>query len=379
MTPLSSHLALEPRGTSPLPKTLAPMLMHKADTLVRLPDWTYEPKWDGFRVIATVKDAAVRLLSRNGHSFTDLFRPVTDALRGFPVSVVLDGEVICVTDDGRADFEALQQRLRPRDGKVPGHVCYMVFDCLYVNGHSLLGRPLEDRQRIFHELGPAFITDAVKLTEAFPAAQSRRLMDACVQMGLEGVVMKRKGSLYRPGYRSPDWIKVPIRHTDEFVVAGYLAASPDRFSSLILGQYDKRGKLAYAGLVGTGLSEDTRRAMFLQLQAAPRKSAHLLWSPCSGTTSKSFEPMFHPSGCDRYLSCRWHIGSVPRKDCATRHSRGFPESFPRCRPFNASTQAPQSTDAVPTASPLRRPRARRSRFRCRLVSVPPQCPTRSRR
>src|SRR5215510_3487159 len=127
-----SRLGLDPRGTAPLPRSTAPMLMHKADRLVSSPDWTYEPKWDGFRVIATVRDGFVRLLSRKGHSFTRLFGPVSDALRSFPASLVLDGEVVAITDEGRPDFEALQQRLRPRDGKLPGHVCYMIFDCLYV-------------------------------------------------------------------------------------------------------------------------------------------------------------------------------------------------------------------------------------------------------
>jgi bifunctional non-homologous end joining protein LigD len=117
------------------------MLMHKASRLVSSPDWIYEPKWDGFLVIATVRDGSVRLLSRNGHSFTRVFGAVSDALRSFPASLVLDGEVVAITDEGRPDFEALQQRLRPRDGKLSGHLCYMVFDCVYVNGHTLFGRP----------------------------------------------------------------------------------------------------------------------------------------------------------------------------------------------------------------------------------------------
>ena len=112
----------------------------------------------------------------------------------------------------------------------------MVFDCMYVNGHALFSRPLEERRHILHELRPALAGDAVKLTEAFSARQSRRLMEACAAMGLKGVIMKRKESLYRPGYRSPDWIKVPIRRTEEFIVMRYLAASPNRLSSLILAQ-----------------------------------------------------------------------------------------------------------------------------------------------
>lgn len=183
--------------------------------------------------MASVRDGSVRLISRNGHSFTALFGPITGALRGFPTSIVLDGEMICVNERGRPDFEALQARLRPRNGKLPGHLCFMVFDCLHVNGHSLLTRPLEERQAVLRELQPALQSDAVKLSEAFPAAKSARLMKACALMGLEGVVMKRKGSIYRPGFRSPDWIKVPIRHREEFVIAGYLP-SPRGFSTRTL-------------------------------------------------------------------------------------------------------------------------------------------------
>src|SRR5262249_46193969 len=144
------------------------------------------------------------------------------------------------------DFDALQQRLRPRDGILPGQLCYMVFDCLYAHGHSLLARPIEDRQAVLWELRPAWQSDAVKLTEGFAAEEGRRLLKSCALTGLEGVIMKRKGSLYRPGYRSPDWIKAPLRHREEFVVGGYLP-SPRGFSTLVLGQHDRDGKLVFAG------------------------------------------------------------------------------------------------------------------------------------
>ena len=98
-----SRLGLNPPGTAPFPRSTAPLLMHKASRLVSSPDWTYEPKWDGFRVIATIRDGSVRLLSRNGHSFTRLFGPVSDALRSFPASIVLDGEVVAITNEGRPD------------------------------------------------------------------------------------------------------------------------------------------------------------------------------------------------------------------------------------------------------------------------------------
>jgi bifunctional non-homologous end joining protein LigD len=219
-----------------------------------------------------------RLISRNGHSFTNLFWPVSDALRGFPTSLLLDGEVIAINDQGRPDFEALQQRLRPRNGKLPGYLCYMVFDLLYVNAHSLLNRPLEERQAILWELQPALQSETVKLTEGFPAGKAPRLMKACAMMGLEGVVMKRKGSVYRPGFRTSDWLRVPIRHKEEFVVGGYLPG-PRQWRTLILGQYDREGKFVYAGTCGTGLSADTRAVILEELKATHRKTCPFPTAP----------------------------------------------------------------------------------------------------
>ncbi len=266
-----SRFRLHERGNTPFPRQPVPMLVEKATTLFDDPAWTYEPKWDGFRVLASVRDGSVRLISRNGHSFTNLFWPVSDALRGFPTSILLDGEVIAINDQGQPDFEALQQRLRPRNGKLPGYLCYMVFDLLYVNGHSLLGRPLDEREAILWALQPALLGDTVKLTEGFTAGKAKRLMKACAMMGLEGIVMKRKASVGRPGFRTSDWLKVPIKHREEFVVAGYLPSSRG-FSTLILGQYDSEGRFVYAGFCGTGLSDDTRAVIFEELKATHRKT-----------------------------------------------------------------------------------------------------------
>jgi bifunctional non-homologous end joining protein LigD len=99
--------------------------------------------------------------------------------------------------------------------------------------------------------------DTVKLIEGFHAGKAARHMKACAMMGLEGVVMKRKASVYWPGFRTSDWLRVPIRHREEFVVGGYLPGS--RQWTVILGQYDREGKFVYAGICGTGLSADTSR------------------------------------------------------------------------------------------------------------------------
>jgi bifunctional non-homologous end joining protein LigD len=95
------------------------MLLHKGDDVFASPDWTYEPKWDGFRTPASVRDGFVRLLSRNGHSFTHLFGPVSAALRGFPTSILLDGEVVAISIDGHPDFEGRRRDSDPGTGHCP--------------------------------------------------------------------------------------------------------------------------------------------------------------------------------------------------------------------------------------------------------------------
>jgi len=97
------------------------MLLGRAEKMFASPDWVYEPKWDGFRTLASVRDRAVRLISRNGHPFTNLFGPITDALRGFPTPIRARRRVICINDSGKPDFEGLLQgRLRPRNRGFPG-------------------------------------------------------------------------------------------------------------------------------------------------------------------------------------------------------------------------------------------------------------------
>ena len=242
------------------------------------PDWVYEPKWDGFRVIALIDDHAVRLLSRNRYTLTDTFRPVADVLREFPTSLVLDGELVALSDKGLPDFEALQQWLSPRK-RLSGRLAYMVFDCLYVHGHSLLTRKLEDRQAVLRGLRPALAGDAVRITEALSGMDGRLAFRECARLGLEGVVAKRRASTYRPGVRTRDWIKISVRHRDEFVVGGYLASRPGGLGALIVGQYDRGGRLRYAGLVGTGLPEDTRRGILRDLEAMPRKTSPFVPAP----------------------------------------------------------------------------------------------------
>ena len=158
-------------------------------------------------------------------------------------------------------------------GQIVGATPLHVFDCLHVNGHSLLSWPLEERQKILRALAPALRTEEIRVTDAFPGDQGTLVFKTAVSMGLEGVIAKRRQSVYQPGMRSRDWVKIPVRRRDEFVVGGYLARSPDHLSTLIVGQYDRAGKLRYAGLVGTGLSDEARRIILRELLATRRKTS----------------------------------------------------------------------------------------------------------
>jgi len=236
------------------------------------PEWIYETKWDGIRILAYVQGERVRLLSRNLQNFTGLFAPITESLRSLTVPVVLDGEVVAVGADGLPDFAALQQWLRPGTRPRGGHASYVVFDCLYLNGHNLRDRPLQERQAVLAGLKPALNSDFVRVTDPYPGALGTFVYEECRRQGLEGVVAKRLASKYRAGKRSKDWRKIPFRAREEFVVGGYLSSAPTRPSTLILGQYDRKGRLVYAGLVGSGLSADTR-TMILETLKATRTNA----------------------------------------------------------------------------------------------------------
>lgn len=274
-----ARVGLHPPGTAPFPKTLRPMLADVVASPFNDPAWAYEPKWDGFRVVALLRDGAVRLLSRSLNPFTNLFRPVTESLKGFPASLVLDGEVVVLNERGLPDFEALQQWLRPGKRLPAGRLSYMIFDCLYANGHSLLSRGWEERQAVLRALRPALATETVRVTEALSGMDGRVIFRQCAKLGLEGVVAKRRASVYRPGMRSRDWAKISVRRREEFVVGGYLASSRSTLSSLMVGQFDQRGKLKYSGLVGSGLSEELRRAVLRELQAMERKSSPFVPAP----------------------------------------------------------------------------------------------------
>jgi bifunctional non-homologous end joining protein LigD len=210
-----------------------------------------EAKHDGVRTMITVHDGVVELRSRRGfdvtHCYPELLVP-PPPLAGR--SLVLDGEVIAASDNGRGDFQLLQARMnvaRPTAAlRVAVPVVFVAFDLLWRDGHDLTSRPLRERREELEclELG------GWQLTPRLDLAVGPELEAVCDDVGLEGLVVKAAESRYTPG-RSRSWVKLKRRRRERFLVGDLLAERRhgSRIGSLAVGAHDERG-LRYVGQVG---------------------------------------------------------------------------------------------------------------------------------
>ena len=223
-----------------------PMLATSTESLPRGDEWTYEPKWDGYRAIVRVAGGEVSLTSRNGNDLTERFREVARAVPGAirSANAVLDGEICALDGSGHSRFSLLQE-----GGGTPALV---LFDLLELDSELLVDEPLAERRRRLEELvGPS---SSVFVSPSFDDGDA--LLAAAGEQELEGVVAKRLDSRYKPGRRTPEWQKVKLRRTQDVVVAGYTRGQGRRasFGALIVGVWDG-GELRWAGNVGTGFSD----------------------------------------------------------------------------------------------------------------------------
>lgn len=185
---------------------LSPMLLSEAARPFSDAAWGFELKFDGYRVLASMEaTGAVKLKSRNGADATGWFPEIGASLKAVADRrFILDGEM-CVLDDlGRSDFDRLHARARKRRADPSQPVVYCVFDVLAVKGESVMGRPLVERKKL---LGPIRGLPGILVLDFIPE-QGEALYEHVLALGLEGMVAKRLDSLYRPGERSPDWLKV---------------------------------------------------------------------------------------------------------------------------------------------------------------------------
>lgn len=247
---------------SSLPATMAPMLPSLAEAPFSHPQWLFEPKLDGIRVIAIVGNGRVALLTRGGRDVATGYPALVEDLRRHADrQFVLDGEVVAFDETGRPSFERLQDRLhliQPIDIKhadLTNPVVYFVFDLLHLDGYDLCDVPLVQRKDLLARvLTP---TSHVQLVETF-GDDGESAYQAVVGYGLEGIMAKRRDSRYEPGRRSHSWLKIKGTQSDDFVIGGYTEGTGGRaatFGSLILGTYNAEASLSCVGHVGTGFDD----------------------------------------------------------------------------------------------------------------------------
>jgi bifunctional non-homologous end joining protein LigD len=226
------------------------MLATSATALPLGDEWTYEVKWDGYRMLAMKDGARVRLLSRNLKDLTAAYPSVARAVSTLRASTALvDGELVALDESGRPMFQALHHQTA---ASKPGALVYYAFDLLHREGEDLLRTPLDARRAAL-----AAIVEGTAVLQSDPLpGTADRIAETIRSFGLEGVVAKKRRSLYEPGKRTRAWIKVKFNRRQDFVVGGYKPIGRS-FDSLVVGYYDGP-RLHFAGRVRAGLTPHLR-------------------------------------------------------------------------------------------------------------------------
>ncbi|NHX03030.1 DNA ligase D [Pseudomonas koreensis] len=266
-----------------LPTQLKPELATLVDSAPE-GQWSYEIKFDGYRIMARIDHDQVQLFTRNGHDWTHKLPQQAQALAALGLeSAWLDGEMVVANEHGVPDFQALQNAF---EAGRSASIMYYLFDMPYLNGVDLREVPVEERRAALSTVLGGHEQPLLRFSEAFDETPDALLNSAC-QMQMEGLIGKRLGSPY-VSRRSSDWIKLKCKHRQEFVVVGYTDPKGARsaFGALLLGLHDRdSGELRYAGKVGTGFNETTLKSILAQLKPLQVKKAAVV-NPPSGFEAK---------------------------------------------------------------------------------------------
>ncbi|MDR7006465.1 DNA ligase D [Paraburkholderia strydomiana] len=270
---LAASPAIEGAVAAKLPATLKPQLATLVDATPPGDDWSYEIKFDGYRVLARIdasgKGRDVQVFTRAGNDWTAKFGKQVKAFERLGVeSAWLDGEAVVLDENGVPNFQALQNAF---DSNRPQDIVVYLFDVPFLNGYDLRGVPLQQRRAILRALLETVDDSVLRFSNDFEFSAEDLLKSAC-DMALEGIIGKRRDSGYSSG-RSATWIKLKCRRRQEFVIGGYSEPSGSRaaFGALLLGVYDSKGKLQYAGRVGTGFDAALLRSVKKELDAHETK------------------------------------------------------------------------------------------------------------
>lgn len=245
-----------------MPSAIHPMLATSLEKPFDSPDWLFEIKWDGYRAVAFLENGKARLVSRNQNELTARYPELKDLAQSVEANnAVLDGEVVALDNQGRPSFSLMQQRTGFRPGGRRGvsnagvPVLYYAFDLLYLDGYDWRKVPLEARkEKLASVISPG---DHLRYSDHYEN-QGIALFDMAREKGLEGILAKKRDSFYQER-RSSEWLKIKIRHRLECVIGGYTMPEGSRahFGSVVLGLYDKQGRLIHVGQAGSGFTQSS--------------------------------------------------------------------------------------------------------------------------
>lgn len=238
---------------------IKPMLATKASEIFNKAGWIFELKWDGYRALANIHDAKVDLYSRNGISFKKKFASLYHNLQSIPHDVILDGEIVVLDKNGKPQFQKLQNYQQEPSGELR----YYVFDLLFLNGHNIMSLPLTERKslitEVIEDIPQVFYCDHIE-------SMGKSFFEQAVAAGMEGVIAKQANSVYIPGSRSDNWLKIKAFESQEALICGFTDSdSTAPFGSLILGIH-RDEELVYIGNCGTGFSAKERKELFERFQ-----------------------------------------------------------------------------------------------------------------
>jgi len=326
----------------PMPSKLSPMLAETGDAPFNRPDWMWEPKLDGYRVLAFIDEHGVRLKSRRGLELAPTFPLLAKELAQQAANgLILDGELVAFNGAGQPSFGALQERAQLKtereiaaaDQSTP--VVFYCFDMPYFAGIDLTRAPYRDRRRYLAQC--LLPTPRVQLVHA--AEDGAALQAAALASGFEGVVAKRKESGYEAGRRSTSWVKVKPTQGADFVVGGYTQGKGSRESlgAILVGYWEgakTRRRLVYASHVGSGFDERTLEAIKARLKPLARSTCPFAEIPELNAPTAWVEPKvvaevsFHSWTDDHHLRAPVFVRLRDDLD---------PRSVTRAKPRTAST------------------------------------------
>jgi bifunctional non-homologous end joining protein LigD len=228
--------------------------------------WLHEAKYDGYRIGARVVGETVELVSRRDQDWTAAFPGVAEAVRKLELgAALLDGEAAILAPDGKTSFQLLQNAF---DHGIARNAVYFVFDLLSLRGEDISKLPLEERKARLTKIVGTKQDGVIRYASHIIGDGAAIHRQACA-MGLEGIVSKRRDTSYKWAKRDPSWQKVKCVLRQEFVIGGFTEPEGSRegIGALLLGYYDAKGELVYAGRVGTGFTQELARDLRKRLDA----------------------------------------------------------------------------------------------------------------